>query len=108
MRRAKILPKAMLFLVAIGLAIAVDTLPQNAFAQDDYECPPGYYWDPDYGCLPVGYFYGPPYYVYPDLGFGFFYPGVPRGYPHGRGPRGAAPRGRAPEFRGGGRGRQRP
>ena len=54
---------------------------------------------------------GRPIFVYPDFGFEFFYPGVPRGYPHGRGvaPRGAAPRGRAPEFRGGGgRGRQRP
>ena len=43
--------------------------------------------------MPVGYVYGPPYYAYPDLGFGFFY-GIGPGYRYGRGPRigrGAAP-----------------
>lgn len=38
-----------------------------------YQRPPGYYYYPNYGCAPVGYFYGLPYYAYLDFGFDFFY-----------------------------------
>lgn len=97
MRWPRILPKALLFLATIGLAIAVDAMSESAHAQ--VYCPAGYYWDPNYGCLPLSYFYGPPYYVYPDYGFGFFYgPGF-RGYGYGRG---VGRGGGAHGFRGGG------
>jgi hypothetical protein len=94
MRRAKILSGAILFLAAIGFAVAVDATSEGAYAQGYPLCPAGYYWDPNYGsCLPLNYFYGPPYYVYPDFGFNFFYGGgwgARRGYGVGRG---VAPRG---------------
>lgn len=97
MRRAKTLPGALLFLAAIGLGVSGAAIPESAYGQPYpyYQCPVGYYWDPSYGCLPVSYLYGPPYYAYPDLGFGFFYGIGPR-YRYGRGVgvgRGAAPRG---------------
>lgn len=60
-------------LVVIGTGIAAFILPAPARAQYGYQCPPGYYYDPNYGCVPSGYYYGPPYYVYPDYGFDFFY-----------------------------------
>ena len=90
-------------LAAPALALAVlitaggDAITGSARAQAYYyQCPAGYYWDPYYGCLPLGYFYGPPRYVYPDIGFGFFYggrwyggPHPHRGAPHGGAPHGA-------------------
>ena len=57
-------------------------------AQIYYQCPDGYYYDPNYGCLPLSYFYGPPTYILPFAGFGFFYGGNwgrGGGYPHGGG-----------------------
>ena len=106
MTRAKILQRALLFLTAIGLAVGGDAISESAYGQPYpyYQCPAGYYWDPYYGCLPLSYFYGPPYYAYPDLGFGFFYGIGPR-YPYGRGAeigRGVAPRGGRAAPRGGG------
>lgn len=96
MRRAKIIPRPIL-LLAIGLAVAVGAASQGAYGQAYYACPPGYYWSPGYGCLPLSYFYGPPYYVYPDFGFGFFYGGVwgpGRVYRRGPAYRGGVGRGR--------------
>lgn len=93
--------RALLFLSASALLFATDAVTPSADAQG-YVCPPGYYFDPYYGCLPLNYFYGPPYYVYPDFGFGFFYGPIGRGYRYGGiGPRGGvAPHG---GFHGGGR-----
>ena len=106
MTRAKRLSGARLLFAAIGLA-AVSAISQEAYGQASYPCQPGYYWDPNYGCLPLSYFYGPPTYVYPDFGFGFFYgggwggrPGY--GYGRGRGP-GVGRGGGHPGGRGGGR-----
>lgn len=80
-----------LTVVAIAFAILSGAMSEHAEAQV-YQCPPGYYYDPSYGCLPLSYFYGPPYsYVYPDFGFDFFYGGGYRGRGFGRG--GVAPRG---------------
>lgn len=98
MPRTKLLAGACLALAMIGLAGASDALLGSARAQAYYyQCPVGYYWDPTYGCLPLGYLYGPPTYIYPDIGFGFFYgghwyahPGHPGGHPA---PRGGAPHG---------------
>lgn len=97
MRWAKTLPGALLFLTAIGLAVGADAISESAYGQPYpyYQCPAGYYWDPYYGCLPVNYIYGPPYYAYPDLGFGFFY-GIGPSYryrPRVGISRGVAPRG---------------
>jgi hypothetical protein len=58
-------------LLADSSALIASTVP----AQAQYVCPPGYYYDPTYGCVPNGYFTGPPYYAYPDFGFDFFYGG---------------------------------
>src|SRR3974377_1394254 len=75
MRQAKILPRAALFIGGIGLIIAVSVIFECASAPTYYQCPDGYSYDPVYGCEPLPYFYGPPTYVYPDTGFGFFYGG---------------------------------
>ena len=89
--------RAILFVSACGLLFAADAVSGSAEAQA-YVCAPGYYFDPYYGCLPLNYFYGPPYYVYPDYGFGFFYGPVGRGRGYG---------GIAPHGRGGGHGGRR-
>ncbi len=89
--------------VLLGLCIALAgvVVPAPARGQYPYQCPPGYYYDPYYGCVLQGYVYAPPYYVYPDYGFTFFYGGGGGwgGY-YGRGggvaPRGGAPHGAAP------------
>jgi len=100
---AKLLANAAAVLAAIGIAVAGDAITGSARAQAYYyyQCPAGYYWDPNYGCLPLNYFYGPPAYVYPDIGFGFFYGGRWYGHPyhgapHGGAPHGAPPHGGAP------------
>lgn len=79
MTRARIFPRGFAALAAIWLVVAA----ASGCTQDQgyAECSAGYYWYSPYGCVPLGYFYGPPYYAYPDFGFGFFY-GVP---PRGRG-----------------------
>jgi hypothetical protein len=78
-------PKTILAGIAIGAALASAMMPARLSAQIPYQCPIGYYYYPNYGCLPLSYFYGPPAYPYANLGFGFFYGGnwnrgVPSGY----------------------------
>jgi hypothetical protein len=63
-------PLEILFRLADESSIVL--LPGKGFATPH---PDGYYYDPAYGCEPLSYFYGPPTYVYPDYGFGFFYGG---------------------------------
>lgn len=103
MKHAKNFPKRLKFAAAIAIALAGTAISGQAQAQ--VYCPPGYYYDPYYGCAPLAYFYGPPYYAYPDLGFSFFYGpgfyygrGYYRGYGRGFGGRGFGGRG----FGGGG------
>jgi hypothetical protein len=79
-------PRMILAALAIVAAFAGLMLPTRTPAEVYDQCPVGYYYDPNYGCLPLSYFYGPPAYGYPDLGFGFFYGGnwnrgAPYGYP---------------------------
>jgi hypothetical protein len=72
MRQLKTLPRAALFLGALGVAAATSaTAP--AWAQG-YVCPDGYYYVQGYGCAPLSD-YSAPVGVLPDLGFGFFYGG---------------------------------
>ena len=86
MRQGKILPTSALFIGCIGLVIALSLISERVSSQTYYQCPDGYYYDPVYGCEPLSYFYGPPTYVYPDNGFGFFYGGGwGRGFSHGGG-----------------------
>lgn len=97
MIRMKLFAAACLVSALTGLFGAGDALFERAQAQPyPYQCPVGYYWNPTYGCLPLSYLYGPPTYVYPDIGFGFFYGGrwSPRPGPHGGHP--GAPHGGAP------------
>jgi hypothetical protein len=91
---------------------AMNTTFNTARAQITPYCGLNMYWDPNYGCLPLTYFYGPPYYAYPSLGFRFFYgpgwgwgwrnsihgPSHFNGAPHG----GGVPHGGAPSHGGGG------
>jgi hypothetical protein len=105
MRRDTTQTGASAVLLGISLAVAVCVRPGAALAQYGYPCPLGYYYYPNYGCVPPGYFYGSPYYAYPDFGFELFYGpgwgrrwgsyyGQGRGLPHGGGiPRGGAPPG---------------
>jgi len=72
-RRLISLAGAIAALLAGGSALIAPTVP--ARAQYGYVCPRGYHYDPTYGCVPYGYFGGPPYYAYPDFGFDFFYGG---------------------------------
>ena len=67
------LARAATVLVGTGLAIAGIAIPTRAFAQYPYACPPGYYYDAIYGCVPASYYYGPSYYPYPAFGFGSLY-----------------------------------
>jgi len=99
MTRATLRSGTVLLLVALGCA-AGGLLPRHADAQVVYECPPGYAYDPTYGCVPLSYFYGPPAYVYPGFGFGFFYGGHWDHWHEGH-PRGGAPHGGAPHGGGG-------
>jgi hypothetical protein len=85
MRQVNILPRTILFLGSFAIVIAASAIYQRASAQYDYQCPDGYYYLAGYGCAPLSYSYGPPAYVYPDSGFGFFYGG---GWGGGRGFRG--------------------
>jgi hypothetical protein len=75
MVQVKILPRTVLFLGSLALAVAACAISQRASAQYDYQCPVGYYFLAGYGCAPLSYYYGSPGYVYPDTGFGFFYGG---------------------------------
>lgn len=77
MSRDRTLASAPPTLLAIAFVSAGFVLAEPARAQPVpvYQCPPGYYYDPVYGCVPPGYYYGPPYYYYPDYGFEFFYGG---------------------------------
>lgn len=94
----KCLAGAALTLALLCSAAGDDAITGSVRAQAYYyQCPAGYYWDPSYGCLPLRYFYGPPTYVYPDIGFGLFYGGrwYARPHPHARpgAPHGGAPHG---------------
>ena len=100
---------ARLLLISLPLAAGVlSTRPADAQVGYPYNCPPGYFFDPSYGCIPLSYFYGPPTYVYPGFGFGFFYGGHwdhwhgGHAAPHGGAPHGGAPHGGAPHGGGGG------
>jgi hypothetical protein len=75
MKRRTTLAGAAGILLGSALGLAGSALTAPALAQYDYTCPAGYYYDPADGCVPYGYFTGPPYYTYPDYGFGFFYGG---------------------------------
>jgi hypothetical protein len=79
MTRSKLSSKVMLLVGGIGLLIAAFAGSQPAAAQD-YSCPAGYVYDPDYGCTTPGsvydYDYGGGY-----LPYGGYY-GLHRGY-HG-------------------------
>jgi hypothetical protein len=97
MNQRSILAYAAAVSLGMGIAFAGIVTSRPAHAQYVYACPPGYYYDPTYGCVPAAYLYGPPYYAYPDFGFDFFYGGGwgggyrghPGGVPHG----GTAPHG---------------
>ncbi len=114
MKRANTLPGAALFIAGLVLAGSSARVVAQPYAQCLYGsyydplygcvryCPVGYYYDSYYGCLPLPYLYGPPTYVYPDLGFLFFYGGrwgrggherFGHGGPHGRHPGGGRPPG---------------
>jgi hypothetical protein len=117
MSRNRTLAGVCSMLLGIGFMTAGCLLPAPAQAQYGYPCAPGYYYYPNYGCVPPGYFYGYPYYAYPDFGFDFFYgpgwgrrwggyygPGrgvPPRGWGFHGGPPGRAPHGGAPHGGGG-------
>ncbi len=68
--------RAVRLLCCVGLVIAASAISERASAQPYYyQCPYGYYYLQGYGCAPLSYYYGPPYYAYPDFSFGFFYGG---------------------------------
>jgi hypothetical protein len=73
-------------LAAAAFALAATASP--ARAQGEYTCPPGYYYDPAYGCR-SDYYYGSPYWYSPGLGFYF----GGRGWGGHRDWRGGAPHG---------------
>jgi len=85
MRQRNILRRAML-IFSIVFAITTAATSNDASAQVTIVCPPGYAYLAGYGCEPLQYFYGPPYYTYPDYGFGLFY--GRRGWGRGFGGRG--------------------
>jgi len=107
MTRDRTLASAILIRLGIGLAFAGFVVAAPARAQYaypyGYACPPGYYYDPDYGCVPPGYYYGAPYYAYPGFGFEFFYgPGWGQRWGRYYAPRGVAPHGGGGAPHGGG------
>ena len=81
----------------MGIALGLLAAPTPALAQYPYACPPGYYFDARYGCVPTAYLYQPPYYPYPYFGFDYFYGGGWGGRSggpyHGGGHPGGAPHG---------------
>jgi hypothetical protein len=82
----KVTLRAARLLFGIGLVVGVSALAEHASAQPYYySCPPGYYYLAGYGCAPLSYAYGPPYYSYPNFGFNFFYGGNWGGYGYGGG-----------------------
>ena len=105
MSHSRTLASITCILLGIAAALAGFAVAVPARAQYVYQCPPGYYYYPNYGCVLPGYYYAPPYYAYPDFGFDFFYGGGWGGYYRGRGiaPRGGAPHG-AVSHGGGGHG----
>jgi len=88
MNRSKLSLKAIMFMSGIGLAAAALGGSQPAAAQsysDDYSCPAGYVYDPDYGCTLPGYAYEPYDYGYSPYygGYGSYYAGPHRDFDHG-------------------------
>ncbi len=74
--RKRSVSRAVRLLCGIGLVIAASAISERASAQPYYyQCPYGYYYLAGYGCAPLSYYYGPPYYAYPNFSFGFFYGG---------------------------------
>lgn len=68
------------FLIFLGIAGSGAGLPTLAHAQYPYQCAPGYYFAPYYGCLLLNYNYAPPYDAYPEFGYDYFYGGGWGGY----------------------------
>jgi hypothetical protein len=95
--------RAILVLLSLGTGGLVAA--SSACAQyGGYVCPPGYIYDPYYGCVPVGYLNTPPYYyAFPDFGFDFLYGGEWgrrwAGHPPPRGPDFHGPPPTGPAFR---------
>ena len=80
MNRSKLSLKAIMLMSGIGLAAAPLGGSQPAAAEsysDDYSCPAGYVYDPDYGCAVPGYAYEPYDYGYSP------YAGPHRDFSHG-------------------------
>jgi uncharacterized membrane protein YgcG len=69
MRQHRVMPRAILFLGALGLAAATGTVSAPA---QGYVCPDGYYYVDNYGCAPLAYYENPSILT---PGFGFFYGG---------------------------------
>ncbi len=95
---------AVRLLCGIGLVIAASAISGRASAQPYYyQCPYGYYYLAGYGCAPLSYYYGPPYYAYPNFSFGFFYGGHWGNWPRYGYYGGGRPyyRGGHPSYRGG-------
>lgn len=101
MRQARILTRTIPFLAMVCLVLGISGISQPVSAQVTYQCPYGYYYVLNYGCAPLSYLDGYPYYGYPYYGFNFFYgdgwgrPGW-GGYGYRGGPRGGGPRGGGP------------
>lgn len=89
-----LIPTFGVMLAVAGATLSAPAPAQNVPPPPVYQCPPGYYYYPDYGCVPPGYLYGPPYYAYPDFGFEFFYgPGWGREWHGAPAPHGGPPSG---------------
>jgi len=78
MRQRNRIRRAMLIFGGIALVIAaavttIECASAQITAQVTIVCPDGYAYLEGYGCEPLSYFYGPPYYAYPN--YGFFYGG---------------------------------
>jgi len=88
MNRSKLSLKAIMLMSGIGLAAAALGGSRPAAAQsyyDDYSCPAGYVYDPDYGCTVPGYAYEPYDYGYSPYygGYGSYPAGPHRDFGHG-------------------------
>ena len=88
MNRSKLSLRAIMLMSGIGLAAAALGGSHPAAAQsysDDYSCPPGYVYDPSYGCTLPGYAYELYDYGYSsyDGGYGFYFAGPHRDFGHG-------------------------
>ena len=69
-RQAGIIRRLARLLACAGVLSTTTVRPASA---QYAPCPDGYGPDPFYGCIPLGYLYGPLFYPYPVYGFDFFY-----------------------------------